>query len=485
MFEKAPSQSSSQDDIEELSATQHSMASSGTIDLDWEQDVKLKDWSAQDFANIYVRLRPHLILHAGKYLREEAQAEEVVQDAFLYLMTALPELDSELGVLRFLKWKTKMLCLDIIRSSQAGLQNNMVPLPDDLPDDTQPIESLERADDAAVVRLALAKLPYRHREALLATAYLEKSISEASKDMNLSENAFRQLLFRARKSFKVALIGEAETRGLTATQILAIASRRVGKMASLVSVAVLAFAGAVQGGAYLETRLSPTQVALNEQAETSGNIQTSPGMDSRAQAQELTPEAQTEMLTGEKAKDPSDANSDASGSERSDSSTEPTKQPSEGVSEEGSEDLQVGEILGVAQSAFELASTATASENQIQGDVGSVAILPGVTASFGMNYASDAAVQFLVLEVETEGGTLVGVPTVFMESRVEDKANGTWDVEFVATDFVFGDMSGNFEFYTASLQAVAKHSVIMTLNLDTSSKSVIIKSISFKLAQRT
>ena len=108
------------------------MATFDVGDLDSEYAVFLKDWSAKDFANIYVRFRPHLISHAQKFLREKTQAEEVVQDAFLYLMTALPELDSELGVLKFLKWKTKMLCLDIIRSSQTGLNNNLVPLFDDV-----------------------------------------------------------------------------------------------------------------------------------------------------------------------------------------------------------------------------------------------------------------------------------------------------------------------------------------------------------------
>ena len=62
-------------------------------------DGNLTKWSAQDFASIYVRFRPHLERHARRYLSSPVQAEEVVQDAFLYLMTALPELDSELGVL--------------------------------------------------------------------------------------------------------------------------------------------------------------------------------------------------------------------------------------------------------------------------------------------------------------------------------------------------------------------------------------------------
>jgi len=61
-------------------------------------DGNLKNWTAEDFASIYVRFRPHLERQARRYLSNPVQAEEVVQDAFLYLMTTLPELDSELGV---------------------------------------------------------------------------------------------------------------------------------------------------------------------------------------------------------------------------------------------------------------------------------------------------------------------------------------------------------------------------------------------------
>ncbi|MTA90351.1 MAG: hypothetical protein F2536_05520, partial [Actinobacteria bacterium] len=52
----------------------------------------LKDWTAADFASIYVRFRPHLERHARRFLVNPSQVEEVVQDAFLYLMTTLPEL---------------------------------------------------------------------------------------------------------------------------------------------------------------------------------------------------------------------------------------------------------------------------------------------------------------------------------------------------------------------------------------------------------
>ena len=210
-----------------LSATSVFSDLTAFSNLDSETPVQLKDWSAQDFSNIYVRFRPHLEKHARKFLSNPSIVEEVVQDAFLYLMTALPDLDSEVGVLRFLKWKTRLLCLDVIRAQGGNPIRNAGPL-DESTAATDPdlSEGIERADDAAIVRLALAQLSPRHREAIVATVFEEKSSQQAAKDMGLSENAFRQLLLRARRSFKTVFVGEAEAADMSVSEALNLAAKR-------------------------------------------------------------------------------------------------------------------------------------------------------------------------------------------------------------------------------------------------------------------
>jgi RNA polymerase sigma factor (sigma-70 family) len=186
----------------------------------------LKDWTAADFASIYVRFRPHLERHARRFLVNPSQVEEVVQDAFLYLMTTLPELDSELGVLKFLKWKVRLLCLDVIRINSRASFAPLEDQPEMAANSPELSQSMERADDAAIVALALAKLQPRHREVLIASIYEEKATDVVAAQMGLSENATRQLLFRARSAFKKALIGEADTAGLSVGQILSLAARK-------------------------------------------------------------------------------------------------------------------------------------------------------------------------------------------------------------------------------------------------------------------
>ena len=195
------------------------------------QPLVLRDWSAQDFANIYVRFHPHVLRHAKRYLTNHSQAEEITQDAFLYLMTSLPEVDSEVGVLKLLKWKVRYLAFDLIK---ANNQASFAPI-DDQPelsiDDSALSLELERADDAAIVALALAKLEPRQREALVASLYEEKTSAQVAAQLGLNENATRQLVFRAKAAFKKALVGEAETKGLTVSEIISVAARKASKEA--------------------------------------------------------------------------------------------------------------------------------------------------------------------------------------------------------------------------------------------------------------
>jgi RNA polymerase sigma-70 factor (ECF subfamily) len=208
--------------------------------------TSLKSWSAQDFSNMYVRFYPFVLRQAKRYLTNHSQAEEVTQEAFLYLMTSLPEVDSETGVLKLLKWKTRLLALDVISANSRAAFSPLEDHIDYLSADDDVDEQILRADEAAVVSLALARLQPRHREALIASVYEEKRFAVVGAQMGVTENAARQLLHRARRSFKQALVGEAEIAGLSASKILSIAARKAShesaKLASVASGLILVLA---------------------------------------------------------------------------------------------------------------------------------------------------------------------------------------------------------------------------------------------------
>jgi RNA polymerase sigma-70 factor (ECF subfamily) len=178
-------------------------------------------------------------------------------------MVSLPELDSEIGVLKFMKWKVKNLCLDIYRASGKAYIKSIDDVAEPIALNSEMGADIERAEDAAVVRLALSKLNPRHREVLLASIYEEKSTAEIAAQVGLSENATLQLLFRARGAFKKALLGDVDTNGMSMGAILSVAARKAGEEAKKVGVQamVLVLFLAVSIGAFFNFNGSSNTVS--------------------------------------------------------------------------------------------------------------------------------------------------------------------------------------------------------------------------------
>lgn len=220
----------------------------------FSSQAESKAWTAYDLQRLYIRFRPHIESHVRRVLTDHAQVEDVVQETFLYLMTSGAELDSEVAVLKFLKWKSKMLALDVLRINgrrpeQRSLSEFESSLEAEL---AEPSLEIIRAEEAALVSLALAKLSPRQRRALLASAFEEKSNTDLAEEMLISENAVRQLIFRARTNFRDALVGEADIRGKSISQILSLAAQKAARSsgkyiasASLILVAMAVALGPV------------------------------------------------------------------------------------------------------------------------------------------------------------------------------------------------------------------------------------------------
>lgn len=405
----------------------------------------LRDWTARDFSHAYVRLRPYLERHASRYLRDSSQVEEVVQDAFLYLMTALPEIDSEVGVLKFLKWKTKMLALDVIRInskySVSSIQDYELELEIEGQDEVS--LRLERADDAAIVSMALSKLSPRQRQAIVETQLLEKPVEEVASEMGLSNNAFRQLLHRARAAFKSALVGEAEIRGLPVSAILSIAAKKAardsGKFIAGTSALLLAFFGLVS-----IFQSSEVPISLSEQG--GSNIAEAPqapsGVDEDVTSNEvnladttnpgLTEEIAAPQLASEEEAEQGVNSEEVLLSQLTDPATrapEPTvEDPAEIALASAVEEFLVLQTFDVS------------SGYQVETGEEIVVKSGGITATFGVDVNSDNPVQFVYLKVQLPQGEVVAVPTNGL-SVVETIPFGR-SVSYAATDFVVGDFQG-------------------------------------------
>ena len=462
----------------------------------------LKDWSAKDFASIYVRFRPHLERHAKRFLNNSSQVEEVVQDAFLYLMTTLPDLDSELGVLRFLKWKTRLLALDVIR---ANSRVSLAPLDEhgEFEANTPEIsQDLERADDAAIVSLALAKLQPRHREALIATLYEEKSAQVVSAQMGLSENAFRQLVFRSRAAFKKALIGEAETAGLSMSGILSVAARKAaadsGKIASVAGAFLLVLAvsiGVIPNLASTtpeEIVSQPLVIAQDPAAPSSAdNSATSPIAPTESDAEAPAEEPQTTALqTDLPAVDTSvaDEPENQSGADSSDSDTQlavPAINPIDSTSEEPSEEsIQRNLVVGSLQqtlndsAASSLASASGASSAYLASSgVVELSTGSGLSGRLTFDASSKSGIESAWFKISVDGKDFISVPNLSFAQKTT-RQDGTILIEYIATDLLIGDSSGEFDFVAINDTVVSRSALRVDLVLS-SNGQLTSSSISF------
>jgi len=454
-----------------------------------KEPVVLKDWTAQDFASIYVRFRPHLERHAKRYLVNPSQIEEVVQDAFLYLMTTLPELDSEIGVLKFLKWKTRLLALDVIR---ANSRVSLSPLEGDrefqadLPESSQ---ELERADDAAIVSLALAKLQPRHREALIATLYEEKSAALVSAQMGMSENAFRQLLFRSRAAFKKALIGEAETAGLSMSAVLSIAARKAaaesGKYISAagalllvlgISIGILPNLAGDSGGQISlisqPESLSPAESRVLTETQIDG---AAPSAIEESEIAEIS----TPISRQESALDlqpPVDAGGvDAGPGEVIDSSELPSQVPAVDVrqSEDVERDAIIDESLATMKSKLgddvalalavrnDLTNGALVTEEVSEGQL-LITGSTGLTSHVTFDHTTKTGISRVWFTFDVGDEKFVAAPRASY-SLVTNNLDGTFTIDYASTDLLVGDVTGAYMFTAVEDSEVSRMAIKITL----------------------
>ncbi len=156
-----------------------------------------------DFAGLYIRHRSSFTLHARRYLRDQRDADEVVQEAFLRLFLALPELETELQALAYCRRTITNLCIDRFRAQARRpylVDLDSVPL--DVLADDDPGDPVVRAEDAALVRAAMSLLSPLHRAALVKREIEEKPLPVIAAELDIPEESVKHVLFRARRALR-------------------------------------------------------------------------------------------------------------------------------------------------------------------------------------------------------------------------------------------------------------------------------------------
>jgi len=207
------------------------------------------DWSISQLSALYTEHRTQFVSQARRITRDEAEANEVVQEAFLKFMLAAPELDSADRAIAYLRTSVTNLSLNIIRA--RGARPNLVAIDADTTQERlNEIASenhidldttITAAEDAAIIREALARLTSDQRTALVMWEMEGRTTEEIATALNTTPANVRHILARARKSM-VRVLEEwvvDESTGLTALNALSTTYKKAAQIAQKSSKAAL------------------------------------------------------------------------------------------------------------------------------------------------------------------------------------------------------------------------------------------------------
>jgi RNA polymerase sigma factor (sigma-70 family) len=203
-------------------------------------------WTVAELGAFYTEHRSELLAHANRVLKDSAKAEEITQDALIKFMLAAPELESNDHALSYLHRTIENLCIDLFRLE--GRRPNLVVI-DDAQAEVEAAwqvsgdhsQVMSAAEDAAIIRQALALLSPAERAALVMWEMEGRSTEEIAAELGIKESAVRHTVSRARTSLRRVLseLVIDEERGLTALDMLSTTYKKAAELAQKSSKAAL------------------------------------------------------------------------------------------------------------------------------------------------------------------------------------------------------------------------------------------------------
>ncbi len=203
--------------------------------------LAVSEWSIAELSALYAEQRSSLTAQARRILRNQADGDEIVQEAFLKFILAAPELDSRERALAYLRTTVNNLCLNQIRAT--GSRPNLVAIDSETSQEaineisaTNHISfdtNMAAAEDASIIREALARLSSDQRTALVMWEMEGRSTEEIAEAIGTTPANVRHVVQRARASFVRVLatwVVDEET-GATALDSLSTSYKKAAELA--------------------------------------------------------------------------------------------------------------------------------------------------------------------------------------------------------------------------------------------------------------
>ncbi|MEM6589091.1 MAG: RNA polymerase sigma factor [Pseudomonadota bacterium] len=159
------------------------------------------------------RLLPRVLSHATRMLGNQAEAEEVAQDAMLRLWKIAPEWRS--GEAKVTTWLYRVvgnLCTDRLRR-RRGVGLDEVPEPED--DAASPADRMQERARAEALQTALSNLPERQAQAVILRHIEELGNPEIAEIMDISVEAVESLIARGKRALTADLTRQREELGIS------------------------------------------------------------------------------------------------------------------------------------------------------------------------------------------------------------------------------------------------------------------------------
>lgn len=179
--------------------------------------LQVRDDNAAAFEELVVRYQGRLIRVLENIVRSRDRAEELAQDVFLRIYRARKNYAPNAKFSTWLYTIAHNVASNALRSMSRRREVNVTveqsgvvsikPLEDmaRAPSGLMPTRQLDKAEMAEVVRLAIDSLNERQRMALLLSKFEQMSYADIAQTMELSIQAVKSLLSRARENLRVVL----------------------------------------------------------------------------------------------------------------------------------------------------------------------------------------------------------------------------------------------------------------------------------------
>jgi len=152
-----------------------------------------------EFNDLVLKISRKLYGYAYRILKDQAGAEDAVQEVFIKLWKMNSRLGDYMSIEALATTMTKNYCIDQIRKVKQFINNNDSSVTFFHSSEPTPYEQMERSETASIIGRIIEKLPETYREMIQLRDIDGLSYEEIAKEKHQNINTLRVNLSRARK----------------------------------------------------------------------------------------------------------------------------------------------------------------------------------------------------------------------------------------------------------------------------------------------